>query len=167
MIATASSTAVGGLPLAALQPSLDVDEATLTKVATSEVCELAPEDHVVELRVALAVRGDPDGRDVLAGAGVPKFESGDEAPDEGDLVDRVSPVLTLVGGGLLRAVCLVAGHFCISCCVDRCRREEQADGRVEQVRPERSHALGLAVNRQRSATGEETRLPYGFRRRST
>ena len=121
----------------------------------------------MKFRVRLAVRRKPDGCDVLAGAGLPKFGSGDESPDEGDLVHRVSPVLALAGGGLLRAVGLVAGHFCTSCYVDRCHGEEQGDCRAEQVRPERSHALGLAADRQRSAAGEEVRLPYGVRRRST
>ncbi len=138
----ASSAAVGGLPLAALESSLDVDEATLAEVAASEACELAPEDYVVELGVALAVRGDPDGRDGIAGAGLPKFGSSDKAPDEGDLIHRVSSGLTLAGGGLLRTVCRVAGHFRTSCCVDRCHREEQNDCRAEQVRPEGSLALG-------------------------
>ena len=40
----------------------------------------------MDLGVALAVRGDPDGRDVLAGAGLSKLGSGDESPDEGDLI---------------------------------------------------------------------------------
>ncbi len=86
-----SSAAVGALPLAALESSLDVDEATLAEVAASEGGELAPEDHIVEFGVILAVRGDPDRRDGLTGAGLPKLGSGDEAPDEGDLVYRVSP----------------------------------------------------------------------------
>jgi len=81
-----SSAAAGGLSLAALESSLDLDEATLAKVAASETGGLAPEDHVVELGVALAVRGDLDGRDGLAGAGFPKLGSGNKATDEGDLV---------------------------------------------------------------------------------
>jgi len=48
----ASSAAIGGLPLAALEPTLDVDEASLAKVLAGEVGELAPEDHVVKLGVA-------------------------------------------------------------------------------------------------------------------
>jgi hypothetical protein len=87
----ASSAAVRDLPLAALESSLDVDEATLAEVDASEAGELTPEDHVVELGMTLAVRGDPNGRDGLAGAGLPKLGSGDESPDEGDLVHRVSP----------------------------------------------------------------------------
>lgn len=52
-----SSAAVGGLPLAALESSLDVDEATFAEVAASEAGKLAPEDHVMELGVFLAVHG--------------------------------------------------------------------------------------------------------------
>jgi hypothetical protein len=60
-----SSSAVRGLPLAALEPSLDVDEAVFAEVLDGIVGKLA-EDRVVELGVALAVRGDSDGRDVRA-----------------------------------------------------------------------------------------------------
>ena len=107
----ASSAAVGGLPLAALESSLDLDEVSLAEVARGEVGELAPEDHVVELGVALAVRGDPDGRDMLAGCGLPQLRSCDEAPDEGHLVHRLAPVLALAGGGLGAAVGSVDSCF--------------------------------------------------------
>ena len=56
------SASVGGLPLAALEPSLEVDEAVLAEVLDGKVGELA-DDRVVKLGVALAVRGDSDGRD--------------------------------------------------------------------------------------------------------
>src|SRR5579875_2795160 len=129
-----SSAAVGGLPLAALEP-------TLAEVLAGEVGELAPEDHVVGLGVALAIRGDPDSRDVLAGCGLPQLRGCDESPDEGDLVHRVSPALD--GSGLLlRAVGLVAAHCCTSCCVDRCHGGKQADCRAEQVTQVRRLALG-------------------------
>ena len=45
--------------------------------------------------MSLAVGCNPDGRDVLAGASLPKFGSGNKASDEGHLVHRVSPVLAL------------------------------------------------------------------------
>src|SRR5579875_326962 len=124
-----SSAAVGGLPLAALEPTLDVDEAPLAEVLAGEVSKLAPEDHIVEVGVALAVRGDPDGRDVLAGCGLPQVRSCDEAPDEGHLVHRVSPALD--GSGLLlRGGCLAA-HCCTSCYVDRCHGDKRVDCRAE------------------------------------
>ena len=59
---------------------------------------LTPQDQVVELCVAPAVGGDPDGRNVLAGCGLTQFRCGHQVPDEGDLVHQVSP-----RGALVRA----------------------------------------------------------------
>jgi hypothetical protein len=78
------------LPPAALEPTFDVDEAALAKVAGGEVSELAPEDHIVELGVALAVGRDPDVRDVLPGCGLPQMLSGHQTSDKDHLVDGVS-----------------------------------------------------------------------------
>ena len=78
---------------AALQPTLDVDEAAFAEVAGGEVCELTPEDDVEEIRGRLPVDRDPDGRDVLAGCGLPQLGAVNESPDEGRQVDRVSPAL--------------------------------------------------------------------------
>jgi hypothetical protein len=108
----ASSAAIGGLPLTALEPTLDVDEAAFAEVGRGEVSELTPEDHVVELGVALAVGRDTDGRNVLAGCGLPQCGSGDKAPDDGYLVYRVSPRLALVcGDGLCVFGCVAAGFL--------------------------------------------------------
>jgi hypothetical protein len=83
------SGAVGSLPLPALEAPFNVDEAALAEVAGGEVSELAPEDHVVELGVALAVGRETHVRDVLARAGLPEFRGGDEASDAGYLDDGV------------------------------------------------------------------------------
>ena len=44
---SASSAAVGGLPLAALEATLDVDKTALAEVLRGVVRELTPEDDVV------------------------------------------------------------------------------------------------------------------------
>lgn len=49
------STAVGGLPLTARDPSLDVAKVTFSAVAASGVGELAPEDYVVDRGVILVL----------------------------------------------------------------------------------------------------------------
>ena len=47
----ASSAAVGGQPLAALESPLDVDEATLAEVGAGKLGHLAPQDDYVESKV--------------------------------------------------------------------------------------------------------------------
>lgn len=69
----ASCAATCDMPLVALDLSLNVDEATFAELTASESGELAPENHVVELGVALKVRGDAEGRDRLTEAELAKL----------------------------------------------------------------------------------------------
>lgn len=120
----------------------------------AKLSELTPKDHVVELGVRLAGRRYPDGRDVLAGCGLPQLRSGDQAADEGDLVHPVSLRLALVlGDGLVRVVDLVAAH-CAHLHVVWIDASGKAGTIAERNRPDLMglSLLGLAADRRRSAT---------------
>ena len=85
----ASSAAIGGLPRAALEPTLDVDESAFAEVAAREFCHLAPQDDIVKLGRRAAIGGHPGRGDRRARSGVAHFWGGYEPPDQGDLVDRI------------------------------------------------------------------------------
>jgi hypothetical protein len=76
--------AVLRLPGVAVQPSLDVDEATLGEHEARDLGELLPGDDVVVLDTEGVVGGDPEGRDLLAVWGLALLGIGDEPSDEGD-----------------------------------------------------------------------------------
>src|ERR1039457_3712242 len=94
---------VSGSPATSLDASCHVDEASLFEVAGCEVGELAPQNAVVELGRGSGVRSDPDGCDVLAISGLPELRVGDEASDQGHLVDGVAAGCLLRSFRLFRA----------------------------------------------------------------
>jgi hypothetical protein len=129
-----SSAAVGGPPLAALEPSLDVDEASLAEVRGGEVSELTPEDHVVELGVLLPLVATrtvvtclPEAVSRISGAATRRpmrVTWFTESPRNSRLgAEEVSVVMVL----LLRI-------SCTSCGVGRCHGEKRADRRAEHPR---------------------------------
>nr|WP_298442893.1 hypothetical protein [Ferrimicrobium sp.] len=157
-------TAVGGLPLAALEPTLDIDKATLAEELAGEVGELTPEDHVVELSVALAVRGDPDGRDVLAGCGLPQLRGATRRPIRVTWSTE-SPWLWTEAVCFFVVVVLLRIAAPPVMWIDA---TVQSGPTAERNRSRRNGVslLGLAADRQRPATGD-ARVLYGVRRRST
>ena len=95
--------------LASAEPASHVHEPTLRKVSGRKIGHLTPEHDVEEVRMRPCLHGDPYGHDVLPGRSLPKIGGGNEAVDELDLVDRLSPALgrdaAFVVVVLLRIVC--------------------------------------------------------------
>src|SRR5205807_7660286 len=103
-----------GLPGAAVEAALDVDQPALGQELAGELRVLSPDHDVVELGGVAFVGGDPQGADRQARGGEAELRRRGEAADELDPVEGGTGVPALLRGcrwrGGLRRGRWLAGH---------------------------------------------------------